>query len=87
MLGKNGVTANAICPGSVDTPMIDDIADQFIGKLGDRDSFDELVTSKSIQQRYLDPQEIASMVTFLASNGAKGITGQAINVCGGTVLS
>ncbi|MGH6997929.1 MAG: SDR family oxidoreductase [Phenylobacterium sp.] len=39
-----------------------------------------------MQRRLLDPGEIASMAAYLASDRARGITGQAINVCAGAVL-
>ena len=40
----------------------------------------------SLQKRMMDPQEIADMAVYLASDEARGITGQAINVCGGSVF-
>ena len=92
ILHKNGITANAICPGTVATPMMDAIADHLMSASdkGDRAvaraRFDQLATSKSIQRRFLDPEEIASMALYLASDAARGITGQAINVDGGAVL-
>lgn len=88
ILGKNGVTANALCPGTTDTPMMDEITDHMLpGTRLSREAFlKKAVTSKSIQRRLLDPDEIASMAGFLASDRARGITGQAINVCGGAVL-
>lgn len=88
MLKKNGVTANAICPGSVDTPMIDAITDhlQPASKLSREDFRQKAIANKNIQQRLLDADEIASMAIYLASDDARGITGQAINVCAGTVL-
>jgi enoyl-[acyl-carrier-protein] reductase (NADH) len=44
------------------------------------------IASANIQKRLLDADEIASMATYLASDQARGITGQALNVCAGTVL-
>lgn len=86
MLGKNGITANALCPGTTDTPMMDEIADH-MAPSGKREAFiQKAVLSKSIQRRLLDPDEIASMAGYLASDRARGITGQAINVCAGAVL-
>jgi NAD(P)-dependent dehydrogenase (short-subunit alcohol dehydrogenase family) len=38
-------------------------------------------------QRMLDPKEIADLVVYLASDAASGMTGQAINLCGGQVMS
>lgn len=86
ILGKNGITANALCPGTTDTPMMDEIADH-MAPSGKREAFiQKAVLSKSIQRRLLDPDEIASMAGYLASDRARGITGQAINVCAGAVL-
>ena len=88
MLKKNGITANSICPGSVDTPMIDAITDQFqpASKLSREDFRQKAIASANIQKRLLDADEIASMASYLASDQARGVTGQAINVCAGTVL-
>jgi NAD(P)-dependent dehydrogenase (short-subunit alcohol dehydrogenase family) len=87
ILGKNGITANAICPGSVDTPMIDAIAAQLVQDDESRTkTVKDRIASRSIQRRLLDPEEIAHMAVYLASDQARGITGQAINVCAGTVL-
>ncbi|PCJ70621.1 MAG: hypothetical protein COA62_08615 [Rhodobiaceae bacterium] len=88
ILRKNGITANAICPGSVETPMIDQITDHFVqsGKQSREEFRKKSIASKNIQRRLLDPEEIASMAAYLASDEARGVTGQAINVCAGTVL-
>lgn len=40
----------------------------------------------SIQRRLLDAEEIAAMDVYLASEEGRGITGQAINVCGFCIL-
>jgi NAD(P)-dependent dehydrogenase (short-subunit alcohol dehydrogenase family) len=40
----------------------------------------------SPQKRLIEPQEVADLVLMLASESAKGITGQAINVDGGAVM-
>ncbi len=45
-----------------------------------------IAKSKCLQNRLLEVDEIAAMAVFLASEDAKGITGQAINVCGGAVF-
>jgi NAD(P)-dependent dehydrogenase (short-subunit alcohol dehydrogenase family) len=37
-------------------------------------------------QRILDPREIADLVVYLASDASAGMTGQAINICGGQVM-
>lgn len=84
MLNKHGVTANALCPGPIDTPMMDAIADHFAPN-GGQDQF-RAMAARNIQKRLLDPEEVASMAAYLASDAARGVTGQAMNVCGGLVL-
>lgn len=84
ILRKNGVTANALCPGPIDTPMMDAIADHFDGP-GQREAF-HAKAAKNIQRRMLDPREVANMAAFLASDEAQGVTGQAMNIDGGLVL-
>lgn len=88
ILGMDGITANAICPGSTATPMISEITDRMRSLTGESPEkfIHDRIASKNLQHRLLDPEEIAHMAVYLASDEAKGITGQAMNVCAGTVL-
>ncbi len=87
LLCPNGITANAICPGPTATPMIDAITEHVRPLLNEEpDKIHARIVDKSIQRRLLDPAEIAYMAAYLASDEAKGVTGQAMNVDGGTVL-
>jgi NAD(P)-dependent dehydrogenase (short-subunit alcohol dehydrogenase family) len=47
---------------------------------------EEKVVGRSLQQRVLEPAEVAAMAVYLASDDARGITGQAFNICGGRVF-
>ncbi len=76
--GPHGVTVNSICPGYVLTDMGADARDE------------EQVanwTAMSPLGRLADVDDIASLVTHLASDGASYITGQALNVTGGMCTS
>jgi NAD(P)-dependent dehydrogenase (short-subunit alcohol dehydrogenase family) len=87
-----GITANAICPGVTDTEMITGKGGAMaqLVELGEQSgsSMEEIAEKyiPSLQKRLMDPQEIADMAVYLASDAARGITGQAINVCGGVVM-
>jgi len=47
----------------------------------------ERILPMSIQRRLLDAEEIAEAAAYLASPAARGVTGQAINLCGGAVTN
>lgn len=90
LAGYPRITVNAICPGIVATDLVlgpggalEQIADQYHLPM---DQVIALAKSKCLQNRFLEVQEIAAMAVFLASDDAQGITGQAINVCGGAVF-
>lgn len=83
----DGITVNAICPGLVDTPFIQN-------QLADLAAMHGLTADETVaqvylplvpQKRLLDPREIATMARYLASEEARGITGQAINVSAGFI--
>ena len=46
----------------------------------------EKVVGRNLQQRVLEPEEVASMALYLATDDARGITGQAFNICGGRIF-
>jgi 3-oxoacyl-[acyl-carrier protein] reductase len=89
-LAKDNILVNAVCPGPTRTPLWegpDQLGEQLGGMLNM--SGQEAITWFAEQNiplgRYGTPEEIAAMVTFLASEKASFITGQAINVDGGMV--
>jgi NAD(P)-dependent dehydrogenase (short-subunit alcohol dehydrogenase family) len=74
--GRQGVRANAICPGVVDTPMFGSV-------LSSGRTTREKVGAMHALGRIIDPKEIANLVLFLASDESSAITGQAIVIDGG----
>jgi 3-hydroxybutyrate dehydrogenase len=83
----DGITVNAVCPGLVDTPLIQNQLDDLaaVHGLAREETLDRVYLSLIPQRRLLDPSEIATMVRYLASDEARGITGQAINVSAGFI--
>ena len=87
-LGRYDINVNAICPGVTRTAMSQASMVQRAEMLG--------VTVEEMERRRLetipirranDPEDIAAMAVFLASPGARNITGQAFNVDGGLIMS
>ena len=80
-VARNGVTANAVCPGPTDTAMLQQVMS---GEGGDkvRDAMTRAVPMKRLGA----PEDIAAAVTFLASEDAGYITGQALSVSGGLTM-
>jgi 3-hydroxybutyrate dehydrogenase len=84
---KFGVTVNAVCPGYVDTSLTRRNALLMAAKRGKPlDDSLEILAGTSPQKRLIEPEEVAHLALMLASESAKGITGQAINVDGGAVM-
>ena len=81
------ITVNAICPNYVDTPMTDATIANIIKRTGmTREQAIAALTEKSPQKRLTQPEEITALALYLASDAARGVNGQAINVDGGSVM-
>ncbi len=82
------ITVNAICPGYVNTPMTDASVSNIAARTGMLEAqAREALEKSSPQKRLFEPEEIAAVAVFLAQDINKGITGQAINIDGGGVMS
>ncbi len=83
-----GITVNAVCPGFAATAMTEGTAETIANKTGRTiEEAKQSLANLSPQHRLIEPEEVARVVLMLAGEGAKGITGQAINVDGGAVVS
>jgi ketoreductase len=82
-----GITVNTICPGWVDTEMASLGINETAALQGiTPEEFKAQAVAAVPIKRFLDPGEVAEFVCYIASDAAKGITGQAMNICGGQTM-
>ena len=86
-LVSRGITVNAISPGWVSTEMADQGIRETADVLGiSPDEFREQAIRGVPIRRFIEPEEVANLVLYLASNDAAAITGQTYNLCGGQTM-
>jgi 2-hydroxycyclohexanecarboxyl-CoA dehydrogenase len=82
-VATKGVTANAVCPGPTDTPMLRN----FASNAGDAEKVIGGMTRAVPMKRLGRPEDIGPAVAFLASDEAAFITGQTLSVSGGLTMA
>ncbi|MDH4572201.1 3-hydroxybutyrate dehydrogenase [Salinicola acroporae] len=75
--GEHGITANAICPAYVRTPLVErQIADQAtLNRMDESEVIEKIMLSGAAIKRLIEPQEVASVVAYLVSDQASAVTG------------
>jgi NAD(P)-dependent dehydrogenase (short-subunit alcohol dehydrogenase family) len=84
-VAQEGITVNAICPGPVHTVMNDRRVAYDAQRRGV--SFEEQARSMTLIGGRLEPEDIAPLAVYFASDDAHMVTGQAWNICGGVLMS
>ncbi|MDL2321593.1 SDR family oxidoreductase [Desulfosarcina sp. OttesenSCG-928-B08] len=77
-LGGFGVTVNAVAPGLIETPMLRESEA--------RDKVIEMAMAEIVLKRVGEPEDLANVIVFLASDKAKHVTGDVIRVDGGQYI-
>jgi 2-hydroxycyclohexanecarboxyl-CoA dehydrogenase len=80
---RHGVTANVVCPGPTETPLLDAMTEQ----APDSERLVSALTRAVPMRRLGTPAEVAAAVAFLASEQAGYITGQTLSVSGGLTMA
>ena len=75
-LGKYSVNVNAVAPGMIKTEMYKDLSEEFMEK----------AAAETVVNRIGQPEDVAHLVTFLASEKARHITGEVIKIDGGQYI-
>ena len=86
-LGAHQITVNAVCPGTVETPLLDlkdglwEAYSKFFGLPVEQ--LKQTILPQIPLARFQKPEDVADLVVFLASNQGRYITGTAMNTSGG----
>lgn len=84
-LGLFNIRVNAICPGSVEGPRIDDVIERDAAERGvSAQVIRDVYQRQSSMRKFVSAQDVANMVTFLSSDAGASISGQAMSVDGHT---
>ena len=81
-VARSGVTANTVCPGPTDTPMLAEVAAG-----GEGAKIIEAMKRAVPMKRLGAPEDVANAVAFFASDEASFITGQTLSVSGGLTMA
>jgi 2-hydroxycyclohexanecarboxyl-CoA dehydrogenase len=82
-MARNGITANTVCPGPTETPLLDEIVDAS----ADGEKVIGAMARAVPMKRLGQPREVASAVAYLASEEAGFVTGQTLSVSGGLTMA
>ena len=82
-MARHGVTANAVCPGPTETPMLE----QMVAAGEDATKLIDAMRRAVPMRRLGRPEEVAAAVAFLVSERAGFITGQTLSVSGGLTMA
>jgi len=82
-VARYGITANSVCPGPTETPMLEQIVAASEGGANMIEAMQRAVPMRRLGQ----PEDIAAAVAFLASDRAGYVTGQTLSVSGGLTMA
>jgi len=84
-VAEHGITANAICPGWVRTPLVEGQTAELarLHRIPPEEAVEKIVLAPAAIKRLLEPEEIASLVLYLCSDAAAGVTGAALAIDAG----
>ena len=85
-LAKTGITVNAVCPGFVETPLLERSIETIVQKTGmSRDDAAATLVADNPQGRFVQPEEVAAAALWLCSDGAAAVNGHAMSLSGGEI--
>jgi NAD(P)-dependent dehydrogenase (short-subunit alcohol dehydrogenase family) len=86
-VASQNIRVNAVCPGPIEGDRIEDVMGRHAEIEGKSIAEVRREWEASPMNRFVEPQEVASVMLFLCSSEASAMTGQAINVTGGFIMT
>ncbi len=85
-LARTGITVNALCPGFIETPLLQRSVDNIVAKTGmTAEQAAKSLRAGNPQGRFIQPAEVAEAALWLASDGAGSVNGSALPISGGEI--
>ena len=85
-LAHTGITVNAICPGFVETPLLERSISNIVDKTGmSSDDAAKVLRADNPQGRFIQVDEVAGTALWLCSDAARSINGHALSLSGGEI--
>lgn len=85
-LASTGITVNAICPGFIETPMLERSIANIVDKTGmSAEDAAKTLTKGNPQRRFIQTDEVAGTALWLCSDAARSVNGQALSISGGEI--
>lgn len=85
-LARTGITVNALCPGFIETPLLQRSVDNIAAKTGmTAEQAAKSLRAGNPQGRFIQPAEVAEAALWLASEGAGSVNGSALPISGGEI--
>ena len=85
-LARTGITVNAICPGFIDTPLLERSVENITASTGkSADEARAILKRASPQNRFVETSEVAAAALYLLSDAAASVNGHTLSLSGGEV--
>ncbi|MFT6677320.1 MAG: NAD(P)-dependent dehydrogenase (short-subunit alcohol dehydrogenase family) [Sulfitobacter sp.] len=85
-LARSGITVNAICPGFIDTPLLERSVENITASTGkSADEARAILKRASPQNRFVETAEVAAAALYLLSEGAGAVNGHTLALSGGEI--